>query len=127
MSDVNKEKREFLRAKVKQLTSIIKHEGVYKLIEEGGASTPTLKNVKDISTGGLRIISEYELMKGAFIDLTIPDIETLDSAIVKCEVIRSLFDDDNYTYDIGLRFRPPNTNYLKQLVELLKIEKPPIN
>ena len=61
-------------------------------------------------------------MKGAFIDLTIPDIETLDSAIVKCEVMRSLFDDGNYTYDIALRFIPPNTDYLKQFVELLKTD-----
>ena len=122
MNDVNKEKREFLRTKVKRLTSIVKHEGVYKLIEEGEISTPTLINVKDISTGGLRIISEYELLKDSFINLTIPDIETLDSAIVKCEVMRSLFDDGNYTYDIGLRFIPPNTDYLKQLVELLKTD-----
>ena len=117
-----KEKREFIRTKVRRLTSIVKHEGVYKLIEEDKISTPIPTNVKDISTGGLRILSEYELMKGAFIDLTIPDIETLDSAIVKCEVMRSLFDGDNYTYDTGLRFIPPNTNYLKQLVELLKTD-----
>ena len=92
------------------------------MIEEDKIPTPIPINVKDISTGGLRIVSEYELMKGAFIDLTIPDIETLDSAIVKCEVMRSLFDDGNYTYDIGLRFIPPNTDYLKQLVELLKTD-----
>ena len=117
-----KKKREFLRTKVKRLTSIVKHEGVYKLIEEGEISTPTLINVKDISTGGLRIFSEYELMKGTFINLTIPNIETLDSAIVKCEVTRSLFDDDNLSNGIGLRFIPPNTDYLKQLVELLKTD-----
>ena len=122
MNAVNKEKRGFLRTKVKRLTSIVKHEGAYKLIEEDEIYTPTPINVKDISTGGLRIISEYELLKGSFIDLTIPDIETLDSAIVKCEVIRSLFNGDNTTYDIGLRFRPPNTDYLKQLVELLKTD-----
>ena len=34
MNDVNKEKREFIRAKVRRLTSIVKHEGAYKLIEE---------------------------------------------------------------------------------------------
>ena len=122
MNDVNKEKREFLRTKVKRLTSLVKHEGVYKLIEEDKISTPIPTNVKDISTGGLRILSEYELMKGAFIDLTISDIETLDSAIVKCEVMRSLFDDGNYTYDIGLRFIQPNIDYLKQFVELLKTD-----
>ena len=73
------------------------------MIEEGEIPTPILINVKDISTGGIRFISEYELMKGTFIDLTIPGIETLDSAIVKCEVIRSLSDGANY-HDIGLRF-----------------------
>ena len=121
MNAVKKEKREFLRTKVKRLTSIVKHEGVYKLIEEDKISTPIPTNVKDISTGGLRIISEYELLKGSFIDLTIPDIETLDSAKVKCEVISSLSDGANH-HDIGLRFRPPNTGYLKQLVELLKTD-----
>ena len=121
MSDVNKEEREFVRTRVKQLTSIVKHEGAYELIEGDEISTPTLINVKDISTGGLRIISEYELLNGSFIDLTIPDIETLDSAKVKCEVIHSLSDGANY-HDIGLRFRPPNTYYLKQLVELLKTD-----
>ena len=60
-------------------------------------------------------------MKGLFIDLTIADIETLNSAVVKCEVTRSLFDGAK-SYDIGLRFRPPNTGYLKQLVELLKTD-----
>ena len=121
MNDINKEKREFIRTKVRRLTSIVKHEGAYKLIEEDERYTSTPKNVKDISTGGLRIISEYELLKGSFIDLTIPDIETLDSAKVKCEVISSLSDGANH-HDIGLRFRPPNTGYLKQLVGLLKTD-----
>ena len=121
MNDINKEKREFIRTKVRRLTSIAKHEEAYKLIEKDEIYTPTPINVKDISTGGLRIISEYELLRDSFINLTIPDIETLNSAIVKCEVIRSLFDGTNY-YDIGLRFRPPNTGYLKQLVELLKTD-----
>ena len=88
MNDINKEKREFIRTKVRRLTSIVKHEGACKLIEKDEISTPTPKNVKDISTEGLRIISEYELLKDSFIDLTIPDIDTLDSAKLKCEVIR---------------------------------------
>ena len=101
MNDINKDKREFIRTKVRRLTSIVKHEGAYKLTEEDEISTPTPINVKDISTGGLRVSSKYEFLKGSFIDLTIPDIETLDSAKVKCEVIRSLSDGANY-YDIGL-------------------------
>ena len=48
MNDVNKEKRAFLRTKVRRLTSIVKHEGVYKLIEEDEISTPTPINVNDI-------------------------------------------------------------------------------
>ena len=122
MNDANKEKREFIRTKVRRLSSIVNHEGTYKLIKEDEIPTPAPTNVKDISTGGLRIISEYELMKGAFIDLTIPGIETLYSTVVKCEVIRSLFDGDNHTYELGLRFKPPNTGYLKQLVELIKTD-----
>ncbi len=62
MDDFNKEKREFLRTKVRRLTSIVKHEWAYKLIKEDEISTPTPINVKDISTGGLRIIPEYELL-----------------------------------------------------------------
>ena len=58
MNDVNKEKREFLRTKVNWLTSIVKYERVYKLIEKDKISTPIPTNVKDISTGGLRIVSE---------------------------------------------------------------------
>ena len=122
MNDIKKEKREFIRTKVRRLTSIIMNEGVYTLIEEDKVSTPILINVKDISTGGLRIVSEYQLMKGEFIDLTVPGIETLDSAIVKGEVMRSFIDDDNHTYDIGLRFIPPNSDYLKQLIELIKTD-----
>ncbi len=122
MYDINKEKRAFIRAEVRRLTSIVKHDRDYKLIEGDEMSTPTQINVKDISTGGLRIISGNELMKGSFLDLTIPVIETLDSAVVKSEVIRSLFESYNHAYDIGLRFKPPNTGYLKQLVELLKTD-----
>ena len=41
MNGINKEKREFIRTKVRRLTSIAKHEGVYELIEEDEISTPT--------------------------------------------------------------------------------------
>ena len=90
----------------------------------------TLLDIKDISTGGLRIESEDEFIKGTFFELTIPKIKKLDRAIVKCEVTRSEFgdilvgkitpNDGNHVYDIGLRFTPANTDYLKELVELFK-------
>ena len=59
MNAINKEKREFVRTRVKQLTSIVKHEGVYKLIEEGEISTPTLINVKEFP---LEVYAFYQNM-----------------------------------------------------------------
>ena len=90
------------------------------MLEETPKTGLTLIDVKDISTGGLRIESEDECIKGASFELTIPKIKKLDRAIVKCEATRSEFNDGNYTYDVGLRFMPANTDYLKELIELLK-------
>jgi hypothetical protein len=50
----------------------------------------------------------------------IQEIKILSSATVKCKVTRSLFDKSDSIYEIGVRFIPPNTEYLKKLVELLK-------
>ena len=117
----HKEKRKFLRVGVKRLTSIIKnHGGGFELIEESSESIPTLINVKDISVGGLRIESDLKIKKGLFLELTIPKIKTLNASVVKCEVTRSQFQDGEHHYDIGLRFRPSNTKYLQQLLELIK-------
>ena len=120
MAGLKKEKRKFIRIQVRQLTSIVKQQGKYKLLEETPKTDLTLIDVKDISTGGLRIESEDEFIKGTSFELTIPKIKKLGRAIVKCEVTRSEFNDGNYVYDIGLRFIPANTDYLKELVELLK-------
>ncbi len=120
MAGPKKEKRKFIRIQVRQLTSIVKHQGKYELLEETPKTDLALIDVKDISTGGLRIESEEEFIKGTSFELTIPKIKKLDRAIVKCEVARSEFNDGNDVYDIGLRFIPANTDYLKELVELLK-------
>ena len=121
MMKKNKEKREFIRVGVKRLTSIIKnHGGGFELIEESSKSIPTLIDVKDISVGGLRIESKLEIKKGLFLELAIPKIKTLDAAVVTCEVTRSQFKDGRSFHDIGLRFRPSNTKYLQQLLELIK-------
>ena len=77
-------------------------------------------NVKDISVGGLRIESKLAIKKGLFLELSIPKIQTLNASVVKCEVTRSQFQDGTHYHDIGLRFRPPNTEYLRQLLELIK-------
>ena len=65
------------------------------MLEETPKTDLTLINVKDISTGGLRIESEDEFIKGTSFELTIPKIKKLDRAIVKCEVTRSEFNDGN--------------------------------
>jgi len=120
MAGLKKEKRKFIRIQVRRLTSIVKQQGKYELLEEALKKDLTLLDIKDISTGGLRIESEDEFIKGTSFELTIPKIKKLDRAIVKCEVTRSEFNDGNYTYDVGLRFMPANTDYLKELIELLK-------
>ena len=120
MAGPKKEERKFICLQVRRLTSIVKQQGKYELLEETSKTDLTLIDVKDISTGGLRIESEEEFIKGTSFELTIPKIKKLDRAIVKCEVTRSEFNDGNYVYDVGLRFIPANTDYLKELVELLK-------
>ena len=111
MADPKKEKRKFIRIQIRRLTSIVKQQGKYKLLEETPKTDLTLIDVKDISTGGLRIESEEEFIKGTSFELTIPKIKKLDRAIVKCEVTRSVFDHSTYVYNIGLRFMPANTDY----------------
>jgi hypothetical protein len=120
MANKKKEKRKFIRVQVRRLTSIVKQQGKYELLEETLKKDLTLLDIKDISTGGLRIESEDEIIKGTSFELTIPKIKKLDMAIIKCEVTRSDFIDGDYVYDIGLRFIPPNTDYLKELVEATK-------
>ncbi len=82
----------------------------------------TLIDVKDISTGGIRIESKYELMKGASLELTIPKLKTIDSTVLKCEVTRIEYVDGSDEYVIGLKFIPPNTDYLKQFVEAIQAQ-----
>ena len=49
----------------------------------------------------------------------IQEIKTLSSATVKCKDTRSLFDKSGSTYELGVRFIPENTDYLKKLVAIL--------
>ena len=121
MMKKNKEQRKFLRVGVKKLTSIIKSQGGgYELIEESSKPASTLIDVKDISVGGLRIESKFKIKKGVFLELAIPKFKTLDAVVVTCEVTRTRFSDGQYYHETGLRFKPPNTEYLRQLIELIK-------
>jgi hypothetical protein len=116
-----REKRRFIRTKLRRLTCIVKSpSGEYKLLVEQQKKNPTLIDVKDISTGGIRIESKYELMKGASLELTIPKLKTIDSTVLKCEVTRAQYIDGTGEYIIGLRFIPPNTDYLKQFVAAIQ-------
>jgi len=114
---MEEKKRRFVRTELRLLASMVKTPmGDYKLLLEQQKKNPTLIDVKDISTGGIRIESKYELMKGASLELTIPKLKTLDSTVLKCEVTRVQYVDGSGEYMVGLRFIPPNTDYLKQLV-----------
>ena len=115
-----REKRRFIRTKLRRLTSIVKHQGMYELLLEEEKKNLTRIDVKDISTGGIRIESKYELMKGASLELTIPKLKTIDSTVLKCEVTRVEYVDGSDEYVIGLKFIPPNTDYLKQFVEAIQ-------
>ena len=55
-------------------------------------------------------------MKGTSLELTIPKLKTIDSTVLKCEVMRVEYVEGTGEYMVGLRFVPPNTDYLKQLV-----------
>ena len=115
-----REKRRFIRTKLRRLTSIVKHQEMYELLLEEEKKNLTLIDVKDISTGGIRIESKYELIKGASLELTIPKLKTIDSTVLKCEVTRIEYVDGSDEYVIGLKFIPPNTDYLKQFVEAIQ-------
>ena len=117
---MEEKKRRFVRTELRLLASMVKTPmGDYKLLVEQ-KKNPTLIDVKDISTGGIRIESKFELMKGASLELTIPKLKTIDSTVLKCEVTRVEYVDGSGEYVIGLKFIPPNTDFLKQFVEAIQ-------
>ena len=117
-----KEKRKFFRVKLKQLTSIVRvDDGSYELFKQSDKVLKKQIDIKDISTGGLRIQSvKEEFLKGTSCDILLPKLKHLDSKRLKCEVTRVEYEDGDYVHDVGLRFMPPNTEYLKQFVEIIK-------
>ena len=70
------------------------------------------------------------LKLGMNFELKIPTIMHLESNLLACEVTRSIFREDpryyintgtaqdKSYYEIGLKFKNPNTNYLQQLLDL---------
>ena len=130
-----KEQRASLRVGIKRLTSIIKKGGGYELIQ-GDKETKTITiQIVDISSGGLCIESKKTLKSGVNFELEIPEIMHLESNVLTCEVTRSIFREDprcylnmgtakdKSYYEIGLKFKSPNTEYLKEFLELALAEK----
>ena len=91
------------------------------MVEKSIKPLDTFIELKDVSTGGLRIESaKEEFKKGTPCEIVLPKIKDLDGKKLKCEVSRASFIEANFIHDIGLRFVPPNTDYLKQFVEIIK-------
>ena len=115
------EKREFFRVSIDQLTSIIKNsDGNYEVVDKSTKTLDTHIDIKDVSVGGLRVESaKEEFKKGTSCEIVLPKVKDLDGKKLKCEVTRAKFIEANYFHDVGLKFIPANTDYLKQFVEII--------
>ena len=130
-----KEHRASLRVGIKRLTSIIKKGHGHELIKGDNKMGIATIQIIDISSGGLCIESKKTLKSGVNFELEIPEIMHLESSVLTCEVTRSVFREDpryylnmgtaqdKSYYEIGLKFKIPNTNYLKQLLDLAQARK----
>ena len=114
--------RAHFRVSIDRLTSVIKNnEGNYEVVEKSAKPLDTYINIVDVSVGGLRIESSKEqFKKGTSCEIVLPKVKDLDGKKLKCEVTRASFIEGRCSYDVGLRFIPPNTDYLKQFVEIIK-------
>ena len=123
---INKDQRASLRVGIKQLTSIIKKGHAHELVKGDNKMEVATIRIVDLSTGGLCIESKKTLKLGVKFELEIPKIMHLESNLLACEVTRSIFREDpqyHMNYEIGLKFKTPNTNYLKQLRNLVLAKK----
>jgi len=115
------EKRAYFRVSIDRLTSIIKNsDGNYEVVDKSIKPLDTHINIKDVSLGGLRIESVKEqFKKGTSCEIILPKVKDLDGKKLKCEVTRASFIEGRCSYDVGLKFIPANTDYLKQFVEII--------
>jgi hypothetical protein len=105
------------------------------LIKGDKKMSTAIIQIVDISSGGLCIESKKTLKLGVKFELKMPVIEHLESNYLACEVTRSIFREDprcylnmgtakdKSYYEIGLKFKIPNTNYLKELLDLAQDKK----
>ena len=127
--------RKSIRVGIKQLPSIVKNRGDFELVQGSDKAKPAKINIVDISMGGLCIESKQNLRSGISLELEIPKVDKLSATVVECEVTRTKFredplyyknlgtDQDKSIYEIGLKFKTPNTNYLQQLRDLALAKK----
>ena len=113
--------RAHFRVSIDRLTSVIKNsDGVFEVVDKSTQPLDTWINIKDVSLGGLRIESSKEqFKKGTSCEIVLPKVKDLDGNKLKCEVSRARFIDSTSRYDVGLRFVPPNTDYLKKFMEII--------
>ena len=119
-------KRLSIRVKVRQLVDLVLVGSEYHHIKE--EANASIKNITiiDISCGGICIEIDKKLITGSKLDLTIPPIGNLPKTTIECKVTRSKsFISDYLTgtikYNVGLKYNTPNTEYLKNLYEFLKL------
>ena len=125
-----KDHRNHIRVGIKQLPSIVHKYGDFEVVEGSDKLNSAKVNITDISYGGLCIESKHKLQTGVLFNLEIPKLKSLKGSVVECEVTRSIYredpllhvnfgtDRDKSVYEIGLKFKAPNTEYLKQLYKL---------
>ena len=90
----SKENRKNFRVEIRQLASVVLKRGSYTVINESNETIDATITIKDISSGGLCIKSKVPFEEGASVDLNLPKI-----------------------YELGLKFKSPNTEYVKQFIE----------
>ena len=113
--------RAHFRVSIDRLTSVIKNnDGNYEVVEKSAKPLDTYINIVDVSVGGLRIESSKEqFKKGTSCEIVLPKVKDLDGKKLKCEVTRSMFIESTSFYDVGLKFTPANTDYLKKFMEII--------
>ena len=114
-------KRKYFRVSVGRLPSLVKNRrGTFEVVDKSIKPLDTYINIKDVSPGGLRIESaKEEFKKGTSCEIVLPKVKDLDGNKLKCEVTRAKFIESTSFYDVGLRFTPPNTDYLKKFMEII--------
>ena len=121
-------KRLSIRVKVRQLVDLVLVGSEYHHIKEEANASITNITIIDISCGGICIEIDKKLITGSKLDLTIPPIGNLPKTIIECKVTRSKsFISDYLTgtikYKVGLKYNTPNTEYINNLYELVKLSQ----